>query len=266
MKIDMKLLKEEQLEILTLFDEYCKKNQIQYYLAYGTLLGAVRHKGYIPWDDDIDVMMFRKDYDFLVDHNIIAEGIQFTSLENDPKFPYPFAKIINTKTILREKADFNYPDFGINIDVFPLDYFPNEYSKRKRKLRRIKRLKFICDIKAISYSKDRSLFKNIIVNILKWMLVFVPRQTIMKKIVKLSRKDKLSNYCGINVWGYGEKEVFKCSTFDGTTTLEFEGKQYQSPEKYHEILTQLYGDYMTLPPEEKRVSHHEFDAYYKGEE
>ena len=136
-------LKTYQIKLLSIVNDFCNKNKIKYWLTCGTLLGAVRHKGYIPWDDDLDIGMLREDYEkFLALFNDSYSRYRVKSIENDNAFPYPYAKILDLKTVLYE-PDYNGNKLSVNIDLFVYDIAPNDqkstiklYKKRDR-LRRL---------------------------------------------------------------------------------------------------------------------------------
>ena len=261
-KLSIEEVKQIQIKILQKFDLYCLQHNIKYSLAYGTLLGSIRHKGYIPWDDDIDIIVSREDYDYIVKNNSIDDQHRFISYEIDSNFPFTFGKIMNTATVLKELAEINYPDLGISIDVFPIDSFPRKLFNRKFKLIKIDILKKIHNIKIICLSSNRSKLKNITLSLLKIVLLPISSKKIILRIIKISRKKcKNCNYYGVGVWGYGEREVFNFDIMSETMTTQFENKQYPITVHYDKVLKQLYGDYMKLPPTNKQISTHNFEAY-----
>jgi lipopolysaccharide cholinephosphotransferase len=257
-------LKTIQLSILDKFVEYCKKNKLTYFLGYGTLLGAVRHNGFIPWDDDIDIIMPRPDYDrFIV--NFKNDKLEVLHHTLNKEYPYTFAKVCDTSTILNEQMDLKFKELGINIDIFPIDGISNDLREQKKKVKLIKRYKNILNIKNISISKNRVLYKNIILFFGKVLLKSVSYQDIIQKIeTEAVEKNYLtSEFIGCMVWNYDCKEVMKKEIFVNSCKLEFEGKLYNAPHNYDNYLKNLYGDYMVLPPVEERVSHHLIKAYKK---
>ena len=226
--------KQIELEILDYIDTLCKKHNINYIINYGTLIGAVRHQGFIPWDDDIDLSMPREDYQRFI--NIFQKEkskYKLLSLETDRNYFNNFIKIIDSTTKIIDTC--------YKLESFKLLSF----SKHKN----------------IVY-KD-SLLKDWIRTAF-WLLLrpVSPRyfaNKIEKEIQKYSRKN--GQYMAFIPSKFKEKEVFPSATFDKTIDLPFENLSLPAPEKYDTILTQFYGDYMTLPPEEKRFYSHEFHAY-----
>ena len=114
------------MSMLKEIDSFCRTNGITYYLAFGTLLGAVRHQGFIPWDDDIDIMMPRKDYERFEQAFSSVKNYRFLTKNNTENFPYPYGKVIDTRTVKKEPLRTRYQVIGLDIDVFPIDNYPNE--------------------------------------------------------------------------------------------------------------------------------------------
>lgn len=271
---EMKILLQD---ILYEFANFCEENNLRYYLSYGTLLGAIRHKGFIPWDDDIDVMMPRPDYiRFLeITKGGFKNNLKVCSLENTDNYIYPFAKIIDSRTILIEssvKADIN--ELGVYIDVFPLDGLPNSEKEIKKHFNRIRNLKKIhgFSVSAVpSWNKVSKLslkrmIKNIIMLIIKKPFSIYGYKRIADHMDNLAQKydfneaNKSSNL----VWGvYGDGEVMDKGCFINSVYVTFEKRQYLAPSDYHQVLSQLYGDYMQFPPLEKRITRHNTKVYWK---
>ena len=267
----MKLLNETevknyQLYILDEVDKYCKANGISYYLSYGTLIGAVRHKGYIPWDDDIDIVMRLEDYDrFISGFNSNKNNVFVNHINVDKNWTYPYAKIYHTDTLLDEKSDFPYKDIGVNIDLFPICSFPNDPKQQKSIINKAKVLYYIQTLKLVKINSKRSLYKNLILMIGKVLFAAIPFSYITKKIEGLVRKNYIGNYivcpCGGlvgNSLDFVDEKVFS-----ETIEVEFEGKIYPAPIGTDAWLRNVYGDYMKLPPIEKQVTHHAYKAYVK---
>ena len=126
-EIGIEELKRIQIGILKHLDAFCNENNLKYFMCGGTLLGAVRHKGFIPWDDDIDIMMKREDYDKLIELYPKNDNSNFKlfSYELDKSFPYPFAKMDDFRTIFEEEINDSYK-IGVNIDIFPIDYITED--------------------------------------------------------------------------------------------------------------------------------------------
>lgn len=261
---------EEQKDILKRmlqnFHDFCEKNHLIYYLTGGTLLGAVRHHGFIPWDDDIDVCMPRNDYEKLLDSfNGSIEGLSIISVRNREEGYYlPFAKIINTGTLLRENMDTDY-EMGIYLDIFPIDNLSNDYNTAYKLYKKVTRYRNILSIKNIKIAQRRVWYKNLTLKIGKAISAIMPREKVLERIDIMSQRYRGNNrttYIGMVCAAfYGKREILKSEWFKNRCLVEFEGMKVWAPENYDAFLGQLYGDYMQLPPVEKRVTHHEVTAW-----
>ena len=142
--LSMDEIKLIELEILQYIHDFCVKNDIKYFINYGTLIGAVRHKGFIPWDDDIDICMFRKDYEKFIDLFSKDDGIyKILSLETDDKYYNNFMKVINSKTKIEDERNYKTYDLGIFVDIFPIDSFDDlKLVEKTYKLESFKLLSF----------------------------------------------------------------------------------------------------------------------------
>ncbi len=247
------------LEILTDFDEFCTQNNITYYAGYGTLLGTIRHKGFIPWDDDVDIIIPRKDYvRILNEFNKRESKYKVKSLENDLFYPYNFAKVYDTTTKLVEGLYHDY-FMGAYIDIFPLDAWPKDIGVVKR----IKRYQFWIKAKAYKISKIQGLKRNIVIALCKVILLPFSLSGLLHKVEKLTASaESETGYCG-NVASnvYGMKEKMKTQWLENEMKVPFENIQIKIPTMCDAILTQLYGDYMTPPPIEKQTTHHINEVY-----
>ena len=261
-KIDIKELKEIQIGILDVVDEFCKKNDIKYFLCAGTLIGAIRHKGYIPWDDDIDIGMLRDDYDkFLKLFNSHNDRFKAYSIENNDHFLFPFCKVMDTSTILNEPNNADN-SLSVNIDVFAFDNAPDDYSKVK-KLYWVRDFYRKCHMLRTRYTYRKSFIQKIIITFLSIFLLPFPKNFFIKKIAKLSKKYQNEKCEYVTCFLGYDKLYLKRNCFTDYINVDFENKKYKAPKKYDEVLRAHYGNYLELPPEEQRVSHHTFHAYYK---
>ncbi len=257
-------LKSIQLEILNVVAEFCNSNEIKYFLCYGTLLGAVRHQGYIPWDDDIDIAMLRSDYEkFVSSFNFYNCQYKVYTVKNTSCFPFPFAKVAFENSIIEELSDNMKNNIGINIDIFPIDDIPNNTVEQKKLMHNIRTQRGVLDAKAIVINSKRDFYKNAVLYFAKLIFKFIKPNEIVNRIIKLAAKynDSQSENVGVIVWGYGEREIVSRNLFKEQVKMKFEGNYYSVPKGYHEWLSSIYGDYMELPPVEKRISHHGFKAY-----
>lgn len=266
--ISVEELKMLQLKILDSIDDFCKKNEIQYFLFSGTLIGAVRHKGYIPWDDDVDICMKRKDYDrFFAEFNQQRQDtLKAISTETEKDYYLASGKVIDTATVIEEENNYAMP-IGVYVDVFPMDYLPADDKKLKQLNHRIDIYRKMLVLKSVPVSDRRSTVKNWVLKVSSFLLKPISMQHLISKIAKLATSYNDDATCNriadISVFTYGMNEVFPCEDFAEAVELEFEGKKYSAPKNYKHVLSNMYGDYMKLPPEEKQVSHHHFTAYWK---
>ena len=256
-------LKKIQLEILDVVSAFCEEHNITYWINCGTLIGAVRHKGYIPWDDDIDLGMLRPDYDrFIAEFNKVGGRYRAVCYENNPDFYMPFIKVMDTNTLLYE-PDERGIKLHINIDIFIYDNAPDD-GKIVNDMFRRRDIFYVLNI-----ARQARIFQRPKGNIIRRLCVYAlrsavrvfPQNYFVRKIIKNSRRcintdtKRIGDFIG-NSRMTCDKRVFR-SFIDG----EFEGKHYKIPAGYDEYLRSLYGDYMQLPPPEKRVSTHRFKAY-----
>lgn len=253
-------LQKVELEMLKYFDEFCKKNNLEYYLAYGTLLGAVRHEGFIPWDDDIDIHMKGKDYLKLVEllKNNDNKKYFFQSLETEKNYYLLWNKLRKNDTIFIEKGWENAKiNKGISLDIFPLFEFPQEEKKFKKYIKKIKITRLLVEnnLKPNKFINTYGRFGKILSKILR----IIP-QKYRNKIV-INNIKYFSNYESNNDYYFSidegiDKKINK-RVFSNKTLLKFEDTKFSCPIGYKEYLKTMYGNYMELPKEEDRVGHGE---------
>ena len=260
-------LKTIQLEILDVVAKFCEERGINYWIDCGTLIGAIRHKGYIPWDDDIDVGMLRPDYDrFMKEFNGTYPRYEFHCIENDPKFDVPFGKVLDTSTVLYE-PDEKGIKIAVYVDIFVYDnapdddktanamfdkrdYYRSQYYKRLVRIFGPARGNLLRRLCTYMYRMIRKVF-----------IAFPSRYYYVRKIIENSRlyiseeTKRVGNFTG---W---VRALCDKKAFSSFIDVDFEGRKYKAPVGYDEWLKSLYGDYMQLPPEEERKTHHAFKAF-----
>lgn len=281
-RIDLDEVKKIQLDILKNFDDFCNKNNLRYYLAGGTLLGAIRHKGYIPWDDDIDLIMPRPDFMKLTK--------MFNQANNQYRLNSYFNNKHNNSTVgviedIRTLKVYNLLDinneFGVNIEIFITDGAPNNYFLRKiywsicnflTIILSLSEQKFTVSKHYVDKNVKFATAKKYIRSAVKFLTIPIAKcicvldiTFIVTKLVMLFDADK-SEYIGCSTFPhYGYRECVKAKDFLPIEKRKFEGYLFNTPKNYQEYLSNLYGDYMKMPPKEKQVSHHDFTAYWKDE-
>lgn len=254
-------LQKISLDIFKVFISICEKYNLKYYLIGGTLLGAVRHKGFIPWDDDIDVGMPREDYEKFskIAQENLLDNLFWQTHITDPASPFSFGKIRNSDTTFIELPIKNFKmNHGIYIDVFPLDNYPSDPKKQKKFIK--KKKFYLSMISTNYYVEKRSFSEKIKTLVKKAMLLFTSQKRIMQKKEKLYKSQTDTLLLANNNGYWGQKEIVPADWYGEGVELEFEGLKVKVPDKYDLWLTQVYGDYMQLPPVEKRVSHHGTDV------
>ncbi len=263
-ELSLQELKEIELEILKMFHSFCEENHLQYYLAYGTLLGAVRYKGFIPWDDDVDVLMPREDYNRFL--NIFTDTDQYhlIAFERNPAALFPYAKICDMTTRKEETGYRNDVPLGIDIDIFPLDHWADDLESAKHEAKLIGRNMLFLNLSKLQKPDSIRPVKRFVKGILMRWCRLHGSEYYVRKILKEAVKDEQngSRYMGTKTWCvYGERNIIPAEAFADRIEIEFEGEKFFAPVGYDAYLTCLYGDYLPEPPKEKQKTHHSFRAY-----
>jgi lipopolysaccharide cholinephosphotransferase len=259
-------VKEVQLNLLEQFQAFCEERKIKYFLTGGTCIGALRHHGYIPWDDDIDVSMLRDDYErFIQEFNASSKDVQCFTCTHSSDYPFPFAKIANMNTLLREDTDDLGYEIGIHIDLFPIDGISSNKLHFELHMRLLRFLINLIYIKTIKVVETREAAKNAFISFSKVLIKPIPCNTIAKSINAVARRagNESSTLGGIMVWGYGKREIVDLKCFAGTLLVDFEHQKQPVPIGYDKWLASIYKNYMELPPIDKRTTHHRYKAYIK---
>jgi lipopolysaccharide cholinephosphotransferase len=267
-KITLHEMQEIELSLLKKLKKVCTENNIRYYLDGGTLLGAVRHKGFIPWDDDIDVFIPRNDYQRLISlfsENQVDSNIKLLSMYHTPDYYYLYAKLVDTRTKLIEKNVLEISDLGVFIDIFPLDGFPDsdmETVQIHKKVMTLLNFRWKVTSKIWYRSKywPITLLKRVYDLFIK-RIGFKKTNEKIDSIITQYRFDE-STYVGSFISGKGLLSKTPKSYFQNIEMRQFEDDTFTIPAAYHEYLTQIYGDYMELPPFNQRITHHKNIAFW----
>lgn len=257
-KISLNESKKIMLNILLSVDKCCRENGLYYSLDWGTLLGAVRHHAFIPWDDDIDLLMTRKEFSkFLLVYN----DKNYDLITNkDSNWGWHYIRICDKTTIVEFSKDSeNIRKHGLWISIFPIDHVPND-SRLWAKQKKVIMLWYsFCRIKRSKWTSN-GFGKNIIKAIARVILKLVPIQYFAKKeencMCRYDDEKSLKSFVKVT-------DIFEYPSqiFDSYTQLSFEGHKFMVVTKYDEYLRMKYGDYMQLPPEAERVPKHKYIAY-----
>lgn len=253
-----------QLAVLREIDVLCQSERLRYCLCGGSLLGAIRHQGFIPWDDDIDILMPRGDYERFID--VAAERMngfcRVASYRNDPMHPLPFGKVYDTRTIQKEPL---LPDLGVGVDVFPMDGLPEHTWASDW---------HFCTMKFYDALLRSTLSKSSSSHMRQWArkLLLTPlsklvgRRRILDRMNRRATRyefDKSKFVAVLVITTYGNRERVTKAAFSEFQRMRFEDGDYPVPVGYHEYLSNLYRDYMRLPPMEKRFAHHHIEAFWR---
>lgn len=272
-------IKQLLLEIMDSFHDFCEKHGLTYYIMGGTLLGAVRHRGFIPWDDDIDVAMPRPDYlEFIrLTANAELDGkFAVQSAYTIKQYTDAFTRIIDTRTIVHEQMKKVQNNMGVFLDVFPIDGVPKTDRGIEFFFWKVKMIRRLMNYARRNYS-FRTEFeyfrgrKNFLLSFPAWLAQYSIANlfgfTFFRDALnRLAMKNdySLSPKIAVSVAGYGICEVMEKESFLKKKKYSFEGREYWGTVDYDTYLSALYGDYMTLPPvEERGIRHNELVFFWK---
>ncbi len=260
--------KQLMLEMLKDFDQFCIDHDLSYFLTGGTLLGAVRHKGYIPWDDDIDVGMPRNDYEtFWRIYNEEKENpnYEFISFHQEPELYVSSGKLVDTRTVMEEAVD-SPVKLGVYIDVFPLDNLGNTEEEAKAMTERLLKVRHKLDVQNWKIIPERAWYKNLVIRVRKMFAKKGARRELIFDQDMLCRQyasPELTAYVGYPCAAM-KQELLKGEWFQSFKIVPFEQYAFRIPVGYDGCLNVFYGpNYMELPPIEKQKTHHAYKVWYK---
>ena len=263
-ELSLQELREIELSLLKKFDAFCAENNIRYFLSNGTLLGAVKYNGFIPWDDDVDVLVPRDDYERLVELFCDDERYKLFAFEKNSDYRYPFAKLCDMQT---RKVELNFDNgvqLGVDIDIFPLDNWNDSLYAAKKEMRYIYNNIFYLSLEKMQKPDSLNPGKRIMKRIMMSVCKIFGGKFFIKRIVRKScaANGTNSEYAGCKSWCiYKEKEIIPSEVFSQAVDVDFEGVKFPAPVGYDVYLRSLYGDYENDPPVEERRTHHGFKAY-----
>lgn len=267
-KDTLKKLHDSEQKILNEFVMICQKNNLEYFLVGGTLLGAVRHKGFIPWDDDLDVGMPRKDFEIFANiyYKELTKDFLFDYINTNNNYCYPFAKIRLKNSCFSEEILKNYNgNKGIWIDIFPIDNAKNlEKATKQKKI--VKKIQVIMMTKIGIYSNNK--LKKAIQKIIAFIFKNNFLGKIMNKVMTSQNNKKNKYFINLGSQYSLKKQAHLIEKYYPLTKIEFEGKLYNAPREYNYVLSKIYGnDYMKIPSKEKQVTHNPMKIIFEdGEE
>lgn len=262
-EITLREMQAIQLGILETIVEICRENDLKCYPVGGTLLGAVRHKGFIPWDDDVDVALPREDFDRLetICRKELPEHYKWIDYKDEFRIPGNLAKVCDTRTVLIQetRADYEVP-LGVYMDIFPLDGMPRNPVLQELHHFRAQCLRMLICINSLDTSRPRPLIKRLIIGLVQGILSESSVRSMQESLERTIRKysydsaQEVCNYLG----RYGRRERFPKAWVGERTTVTFEGLEMTAFSEYPKYLGRIYGDYLTLPPPEHRKPHDEY--------
>ncbi len=258
---NLKDIQQIQLNLLRELKRVCDSNNIRYYLCCGTCLGAVRHKGFVPWDDDIDVFMYINDVEKLKQvRDQFSDGCFLLCQETAPEFPNADLRLKDSRTtnisVFEKDLDINH---GIGIDIYPLYYYPENKIVAHYNIL----LSYL--YRLVLANRPPIRHKGRIISVLSRLLLSFYRGSRREKALRrmkrqLSKYDQTEYVCtyyGLDIW-LSHALLYKSAWFEEPSQMEFEGEYFSGPTDPESYLKAKYGDYMKLPPEEKRKPSHDY--------
>lgn len=264
-KLSIDEVKQYQIQIFQAVASFCEEHHISYWIDCGSLIGTIRHGGYIPWDDDIDIGMLRPDFERMKrEFNLSNERFRFSCVDMDEDSFTPYGKVFDTTTVLYEPNENGYKSC-INVDIFVYDNAPDDEHALKKMYDRRNFYQLMERFQHHGVSDYGKWYRKMILEPLYLLTNLFPKNYFVKKISDNAKKYSDKRTKRVGNFTSGTSMSCDRSVFDSFVEKKFENITVRVPSGYDRWLTSFYGNYMELPPEEKRVSHHHFIAYTIGE-
>lgn len=246
-------IRNRELNILKYVHHLCEKYNLKYILAGGTLLGAIRHKGYIPWDDDIDILMPRDDYEKLIKiiNNNSNKNFRFITCDTERDYYLPFGKIVDIRTYLEFNEELKCKNMGVFIDVFPMDGMDRDSKKWQEIMDKYATIRK--EIDRIRCNNKSGLLEKMYS---RWLCKYV---NYLSKYLKYKNCDTVA----CKVAGFGIREIITKEFVEQRMGVQFENQILYAPVGYDTYLRNLYNEYMKLPPKHQQRRGHLFKAWYR---
>lgn len=273
-KLTMKECQHGELEILVKIDQICKQLHLEYFLIYGTLLGAVRHHGFIPWDDDLDVAMPREDYTKFIDyfdaHKDELLPLRCVYAWTEKKYSYAMSRItnMNYKLVYTDRGPYAKEDMGLFVDIYPYDGIGNDL-KQANKIMKKSAINLNWLIRA-TLNTPRKTDNKVKKAIQPFVYSFAKRHGkdfYHDKLIScaFSNSYKDSSYVGLLAWDPSADCIFEKDKIEPLTQIQFNDRKFNAPKDSDYVLKTIYGNYMKLPPIEQRIPTHYYDAYLRSD-
>lgn len=264
MKSKIERLHEADLEIVKKVTDLCDRYHLMYYMLGGSMLGAIRHKGFIPWDDDIDLGMPRKDYEKFLEFapRELGAPLKIVNYKTDPAYHYYITRVLDTNSkVIETRFESEEKFTNLSIDIFPLDGTPNNIILRKWYCFKLMAHRAMASLhyKDVIAQKERSWQERLLL----WIMLKLPTEKMFNHYNQLEKCDSLlkkydmfsSLFSGNMMGAYKTRELIPTEWYGTSSFYDFEGLKLRGIKEYDKYLTQLYGNYMQLPPEDKRGAH-----------
>lgn len=262
-ELTLEEIQQESFKVLVVFRNLCNGLGLKYWLSYGTLIGAIRHNGFIPWDDDIDVQMPREDYEKFVDYCVKnkeqIKPYELHHYKTNKKYIYPIARLSDSRYVLNYTNARDY-GLGLFIDIYPMDEACCD-SKKLLKAR-TKYFRKILYAASLTINTEKT-FKGLLKRIYFLKSRFTNKNAVLRKYDEMFKNKSFGtgNY-SCYIWEYGIHR-YKKEHFEKLEEHLFNGELFNIPSDYDFVLSEMYGNYMELPPKSERIAHHFYSAYKK---